>query len=103
MASSPHKDPRPQNLVPIGGLERQLRHRLGGQQLLYLSLAPGLATAWSAPTNADFHVGSSAATWTRFHLPSRGQVYVRTSGNSRLRGHAAIIAVAVDQATNPAS
>jgi hypothetical protein len=39
LASSPHKDPRaPQNLVPIGGLERQLRHRLGDQQLLYRSL-----------------------------------------------------------------
>jgi hypothetical protein len=39
LASSPHKDPRaPQNLVPIGGLERQLRHRLGDQQLLYRAL-----------------------------------------------------------------
>lgn len=29
-ASTPHKDPRaPQNLFPIAGLERQLRHRLG--------------------------------------------------------------------------
>jgi len=29
LASTPHKDSRaPQNLVPIGGLERQLRHRL---------------------------------------------------------------------------
>ena len=37
--SSPHKDPRaPQNLVPIGGLERELRRRLGDQQLLYRSL-----------------------------------------------------------------
>ena len=36
LASAPHKDPRaPQNLVPIGGLERELRHRLGDQQLLY--------------------------------------------------------------------
>jgi hypothetical protein len=39
LASAPHKDPRaPQNLVPIGGLERELRHRLGDQQLLYRSL-----------------------------------------------------------------
>jgi hypothetical protein len=39
LASTPHKDPRaPQNLVPIGGLERELRHRLGDRQLLYLSL-----------------------------------------------------------------
>jgi hypothetical protein len=39
LASMPHKDPRaPQNLVPIGGLERELRHRLGDQQLLYRAL-----------------------------------------------------------------
>ena len=39
LASSPHKDPRaPQNLVPIGGLERELRRRLGDQLLLYRSL-----------------------------------------------------------------
>lgn len=39
MASVPHKDPRaPQNLVPIGGLERELRHRLGDAQLLYRAL-----------------------------------------------------------------
>ena len=36
LASVPHKDPRaPQNLVPIGGLERELRHRLGDQHVLY--------------------------------------------------------------------
>jgi hypothetical protein len=45
LASSPHKDPRaPQNLVPIGGLERQLRHRLGDQQLLYRSLRAAATT-----------------------------------------------------------
>ena len=50
LASSPHKDPRaPQNLVPIGGLERELRHRLGDQQLLYRSLRAAAAT-WPAPT-----------------------------------------------------
>lgn len=39
LASSPHKDPRaPQNLVPIGGLERELRRRLGDERLLYRSL-----------------------------------------------------------------
>jgi len=39
LASAPHKDPRaPQNLVPIGGLERALRRRLGDQQLLYRAL-----------------------------------------------------------------
>jgi hypothetical protein len=44
LASAPHKDPRaPQNLVPIGGLERQLRHRLGDQQLLYRALRAAAA------------------------------------------------------------
>jgi hypothetical protein len=39
LASAAHKDPRaPQNLVPIGGLERELRRRLGDQQVLYRSL-----------------------------------------------------------------
>ena len=46
LASSPHKDPRaPQNLVPIGGLERELRRRLGDQQLLYRSLRRAAASA----------------------------------------------------------
>ena len=49
LASTPHKDPRaPQNLVPIGGLERQLRHRLGDQQVLYRSLRAA-ARLWSMP------------------------------------------------------
>ena len=38
-ASAPHKDARaPQNLYPIGGLERRLRHRLGDTQVLYRAL-----------------------------------------------------------------
>lgn len=38
-ASAPHKDPRaPENLYPIAGLERELRHRLGDQRLMYRSL-----------------------------------------------------------------
>jgi hypothetical protein len=38
-ASEGHKDPRaPQNLYPIAGLERTLRHRLGDQALLYRAL-----------------------------------------------------------------
>lgn len=38
-ASSPHRDARaPQNLHPIGGLERQLKHRLGDAQVLYRQL-----------------------------------------------------------------
>jgi hypothetical protein len=46
LASTPHKDPRaPQNLVPIGGLERQLRHRLGDAALLYRSLRSAMMRA----------------------------------------------------------
>jgi len=38
-ASAPHKDTRaPQNLYPIGGLERDLRHRLGDAGVLYRAL-----------------------------------------------------------------
>jgi len=38
-ASARHKDPRaPQNLYPIGGLERELRHRLGDKDLAMRSL-----------------------------------------------------------------
>lgn len=50
LASSPHKDPRaPQNLVPIGGLERELRRRLGDQQLLYRSLRAAAAAPAQSP------------------------------------------------------
>ncbi|MEV6523987.1 DNA double-strand break repair nuclease NurA [Longispora sp. NPDC051575] len=39
LASSPYKDPRaPQNLLPIGGLERRLRALLGDARLLHRSL-----------------------------------------------------------------
>ena len=35
-ASAPHWDPRaPQNLVPIAGLERRMRHLLGDKELVY--------------------------------------------------------------------
>ena len=38
-ASEEHKDPRaPQNLYPVGALERQLHHRMGDQQLLFRAL-----------------------------------------------------------------
>ena len=38
-ASARHKDPRaPQNLYPIGGLERELRHRLGEKDLAMRAL-----------------------------------------------------------------
>ncbi|HSL26329.1 MAG TPA: hypothetical protein VLA54_08620, partial [Acidimicrobiia bacterium] len=44
-ASSSHKDPRaPQNLYPIGGLERRLHHLLGDRDLLYRSLRVSAAT-----------------------------------------------------------
>ncbi|MFN0091336.1 MAG: hypothetical protein ACKVWR_13875 [Acidimicrobiales bacterium] len=43
-ASAPHKDPRaPQNLYPIGGLERELRRRLGDPVLLHRALLAGAA------------------------------------------------------------
>lgn len=39
VASEPHLDPRaPQNLVPIAALERDLRHRMGDQRMVYRSL-----------------------------------------------------------------
>ena len=51
LASAPHKDPRaPQNLVPIGGLERELRRRLGDQQLLYRALRSASSVTQSAPS-----------------------------------------------------
>ncbi|MDP8958690.1 MAG: hypothetical protein M3N51_05695 [Actinomycetota bacterium] len=44
-ASVPHKDPRaPQNLYPIGGLERELRHRLGDPALVYRMLQAASAS-----------------------------------------------------------
>jgi hypothetical protein len=43
-ASDPHKDTRaPQNLYPIGGLERVLRRRLGDAALLYRALRAAAA------------------------------------------------------------
>lgn len=43
-ASEPHKDGRaPQNLYPIGGLERHLRHRLGDRELLIRALRSAAA------------------------------------------------------------
>jgi hypothetical protein len=53
LASTPHKDPRaPQNLVPIGGLERELRRRLGDQQLLYRGLRAAAMNARDDSRNA---------------------------------------------------
>jgi hypothetical protein len=43
-ASEPYKDPRaPQNLYPIGGLERDLRHRLGDARLMFRALRTAAA------------------------------------------------------------
>ena len=45
LASQAHKDPRaPQNLIPIGGLEKALRHRLGDPVKLHRSLSKYAAT-----------------------------------------------------------
>ena len=45
-ASASHKDPRaPQNLYPIGGLERELRRRLGDKELAVRSLRKASAVA----------------------------------------------------------
>lgn len=42
-ASKPHKDPRaPQNLYPIAGLERELRHRLGDAAWIWRALSSPL-------------------------------------------------------------
>jgi hypothetical protein len=47
-ASVPYKDPRaPQNLVPIGGLEALLKHRLGDRRVLQSALA---RAAWTSAT-----------------------------------------------------
>jgi hypothetical protein len=38
-SSAPHKDPRaPENLYPIGGLEREMRRRLGDSHLMFRAL-----------------------------------------------------------------
>jgi hypothetical protein len=45
-ASERHKDPRaPQNLYPIGGLERELRHRLGDKEMAVRALRRAAAQA----------------------------------------------------------
>jgi hypothetical protein len=51
-ASRAHKDPRaPQNLYPVAGLERELRHRLGDQPLMYRALLRA-AAAGTTPATA---------------------------------------------------
>ena len=52
-ASEPHKESRaPQNLYPVGGLERELRRRLGDPDLLYRALRVSSARAASPPVGA---------------------------------------------------
>jgi hypothetical protein len=49
-ASAPHKDARaPQNLYPIGGLERALRHRLGDAAVVYRALRRASMSIRSSP------------------------------------------------------
>ncbi|HUJ06764.1 MAG TPA: hypothetical protein VLX31_11705 [Streptosporangiaceae bacterium] len=61
LASTPHKDPRaPQNLVPIGGLERELRHRLGDQQLLYRGLRAAAVAGTGDAGTGDAGAGGAA-------------------------------------------
>ena len=60
-ASRPHKDGRaPQNLYPIAGLERALRHRLGDQAVLYRSLR---AAAGPPPAPARGATGLDRGEW----------------------------------------
>lgn len=48
-ASASHKDPRaPQNLYPIGGLERELRHRLGDREMAVRALRRAAAGSTAA-------------------------------------------------------
>ena len=45
-ASTPHKEPRaPQNLFPIGGLERELRRRLGDAALVHRAIRIAAASS----------------------------------------------------------
>ena len=53
VGSEPHIDPRaPQNLVPIGALERELRHRMGD---------PGWCTARCVTPSANAGGGAACA------------------------------------------
>ena len=48
VASEAHLDPRaPQNLVPIAALEKELRHRMGDQRLVYRALREAVMAAAS--------------------------------------------------------
>jgi hypothetical protein len=50
LASRAPKDPRaPQNLIPVGGLERHLRHRLGDPQLLLRGIKQKIRTMMEQP------------------------------------------------------
>lgn len=62
-ASESHKDDRaPQNLYPIAGLERELRHRLGGHAMVYRALQRSVAaTSPPDPGGAAQRVAGSPA------------------------------------------
>jgi hypothetical protein len=61
-ASSAYKDSRaPQNLYPIGGLERELRRRLGDPKLLYRALREAARTEAGRPDAVGFKAGGPEA------------------------------------------
>ena len=52
-ASQGHKDPRaPQNLYPIGGLEKELKRRLGDPRLWYRALRTAVGLPRGGQTTA---------------------------------------------------
>ena len=54
VASEPHVDPRaPQNLVPIGALERELRHRMGDRGLVFRALRHAVARPAIEPRSSE--------------------------------------------------
>jgi hypothetical protein len=53
-SSARHKDPRaPQNLYPIGGLERELRHRLGDRELAMRALRRAALEGGALPAGGE--------------------------------------------------
>ncbi|HEY3882383.1 MAG TPA: hypothetical protein VGM12_27650 [Trebonia sp.] len=72
-ASSPYKDSRaPQNLYPIGGLERELRRRLGDPKLLYRALREAAQTDPGRPAAVGLGAASrDAGSWDALATPAR--------------------------------
>ena len=72
-ASVPQKDPRaPQNLVPIGGLERELRHRLGDPQTGAAGAAVGVRRVGWRPRRRCRRQGSVTKSISCSTAPTRG-------------------------------